>query len=256
MWNNKTVSIVLPAYNEEAGIREAVETFFATNLADEVIVVDNNSVDRTVEEALKAKATVIHETTQGYGAALTRGLKEASGEYVILAEPDGTFESKDILKLLSYSEDFEMVCGTRTTPELIWVEANMTWFLRFGNIVVAKWMQALHNTCSLSDCGCTMRLVRREALHRFLPYFTVRGSHFLPEMLILARKAGLSMVEVPINYRGRKGTSKITGTFKGTWKTGINMIKLITWYRFNTPAPLMAYSRPRPRSTDPHSEQI
>ena len=234
MWNDKTVSVVLPAFNEEMGIREAVESFFATKLVDEVIVVNNNSTDRTVDEALRAKATLIHETQQGYGAALTRGLTEASSDYVILAEPDGTFESKDIMKLLSYADDFEMVCGTRTTKELVWDEANMTWFLRFGNIIVAKWLEVLHNTCSLSDCGCTLRLIHRESLHRFLSFLTVKDSHFLPEMVILARKSGIRMIEIPVNYRGRKGTSKITGTFKGTWKTGINMIKLITSYRFRT----------------------
>jgi glycosyltransferase involved in cell wall biosynthesis len=232
MWNKKTVSVVLPAYNEEEGIREAVESFFATNVVDEVIVVNNNSTDKTVEETQKTKATLVHESKQGYGAALTRGLMEATGDYVVLAEPDGTFESRDIMKLLSYTDDFDLVCGTRTTRELIWAEANMGWFLRFGNIVVAKWLEVLHNTCSLSDCGCTLRLIHRDALQKFLAYLTVTGSHFLPEMVILARKCGLRIVEIPVNYRGRRGMSKITGTLKGTWKTGTNMIKLITSYRF------------------------
>jgi len=238
MWNGKTVSVVLPAFNEEEGIREAVEGFFVTGVVDEVLVINNNSFDRTVEEAAKTKATIINETRQGYGAALTRGLKEAAGDYIILAEPDGTFVSTDIFKLLSYAYDFEMVCGTRTTRELIWAEANMGWFLRFGNIIVAKWLEVLHNTCSLSDCGCTLRLVSREALQKFLPLLTVAGSHFLPEMVILARKSGLRIVEIPMNYRGRKGMSKITGSLKGTLKTGINMIRLITWYRFKKIAPI------------------
>src|SRR5678815_1500754 len=105
MWNDKTVSVILPAFNEELGIRDAVETFWATGLVDEVLVINNNSTDRTVEEARKTKATIINETKQGYGAALTRGLSEATGNYVVLAEPDGTFESKDIvLSLIHISE--------------------------------------------------------------------------------------------------------------------------------------------------------
>jgi len=245
MWNDKTVSVILPAFNEELGIRDAVETFWATGLVDEVLVINNNSTDRTVEEARKTKATIINETKQGYGAALTRGLSEATGNYVVLAEPDGTFESKDIVKLLAYAEDFDMVCGTRTTRELIWAEANMTWFLRFGNLVVAKMMEFLHNTCSLSDCGCTLRMIRHEALQKFLPFLTVKGSHFLPEMVILARKSGLHVIEIPVNYKGRKGTSKITGTLRGTWKTGINMIRLILRYRFRTIPQLEVSSKPR-----------
>ena len=239
------MSVVLPAYNEEQGIREAVNSFFATNVVDEVIVVNNNSTDGTVEEALKTRATLVHEHSQGYGAALTRGLKEATGDYIILAEPDGTFDSNDVIKLLSYAIDFDLVCGTRTTRELIWSEANMGWFLRFGNIVVAKWLEVLHNTCSLSDCGCTLRLIHRESLQMFLPFLTVKGSHFLPEMVILARKCGLRIVEIPVNYRGRKGLSKITGTLKGTLKTGTNMIILITRYRFKRITPI--YTAPQRR---------
>lgn len=232
MWNNKTVSVVFPAYNEEQSIRSAVETFLATGVVDEVVVVNNNSRDRTVEEASKTPAKIVTETTQGYGAALTCGLKTATGDLVILAEPDGTFISKDIFKLLAYCEDVEMVCGTRTTSELIWAEANMGWFLRVGNWVVAKMLQFLHNTCSLSDCGCTLRLVRRSALEKILPKLTVTRSHFLPEMVILARKNGVKILEIPVNYRGREGVSKITGNMRGILRTGFAMIFLIIRYRF------------------------
>lgn len=235
MWNGKSISVVLPAYNEEQSIRQAVEDFFATKVVDEVIVVNNNSKDHTVEEASKTMARVVHETTQGYGAALTRGLSEASGDLVILAEPDGTFVSGDIFKLLAYSADMDMVCGTRTTREMIWAEANMGWFLRVGNMVVAKMLEALFNTCSLSDCGCTLRLIRRSALEKIQHRLTVRKSHFLPEMVILARMAGLRLIEIPVNYRGRQGISKITGNLVGVLKTGFAMIGLIIRYRFASP---------------------
>jgi len=158
MWNSKTVSIVLPAYNEEKYIRPAVEDFFVEGVVDEVIVVDNNSRDRTAEEAATTRARVVRETAQGYGHALRRGLREASGDLVIMAEPDGTFVGRDVLKLLAYADDFEMVCGTRTTRELIWQQANMGWFLRWGNWTVAKMIQVLYDGPSLTDCGCTLRL--------------------------------------------------------------------------------------------------
>jgi Glycosyltransferases involved in cell wall biogenesis len=232
MLGSKTISVVLPAYNEERHIRPAVDDFFVPNVVDEVVVVDNNSRDRTVDEARQTRARVVQETRQGYGHALRRGIKEATGDIVILAEPDGTFIGRDILKLLAYADDFDMVCGTRTTRELVWEQANMGWFLRVGNWTVAKMIQVLYGGPSLSDCGCTLRLTHRAALEQIVGDLTVGGSHFLPEMLILALKRKLRIIEVPVNYRGRVGESKITGTLKGTLKTGFRMIGIIIKYRF------------------------
>ena len=232
MYGAKTVSIVLPAYNEERYIRSAVEDFFNTGVVDEVIVVDNNSRDRTADEARQTRARLVSEPTQGYGHALRRGLREATGDLVIMAEPDGTFLGRDVVKLLAYAEDFDMVCGTRTTRELIWEQANMGWFLRVGNWTVAKMIQFLYDGPSLSDCGCTLRLTRRAALDRIQDDLAVGGSHFLPEMVVLALLNGLRIVEVPVNYRARVGESKITGTLKGTLRTGFRMIALILRYRF------------------------
>jgi glycosyltransferase involved in cell wall biosynthesis len=232
VYGQKSVTIVLPAYNEEKYIRSAVEDFFGTGLVDEVVVVDNNSRDRTVAEARQTRARVVAETAQGYGHALRRGLREATGDLVIMAEPDGTFIGRDVVKLLAYAEDFDMVCGTRTTRELIWEQANMGWFLRVGNWTVAKMIQVLFDGPSLSDCGCTLRLVRQEALGRIQGDLTIGGSHFLPQMVIAALKQGLRVIEVPVNYRGRVGESKITGTLRGTLRTGFRMIALVLGSRF------------------------
>ena len=227
MYGSKTISVVLPAYNEEQYIRAAVEDFLSTGVVDEVVVVDNNSRDGTADEAALTPARIVRETAQGYGYALRRGLREASSDLIILAEPDGTFVGRDIVKLLAYADDFDMVCGTRTTRELIWEQANMGWFLRVGNWAVAKMVQVLYGGPSLTDCGCTMRLIHRTALARIADDLTVGGSHFLPEMVIAGLKRGLKVIEVPVNYRGRVGESKITGSIKGTLRTGTNMIRLI-----------------------------
>ena len=232
MLGNRTVSVVFPAYNEEQYIAPAVADFSIPGVVDEVLVVDNNSRDRTVEEARRSGARIVHETKQGYGYALRRGLQEATGDIVILAEPDGTFIGRDVLKLLAYADDFDMVCGTRTTRELIWDQANMGWFLRIGNWSVAKMIQLLYGGPSLSDCGCTLRLTHRRALEAFRDDLTVGGSHFLPEMVILGLKRQLKIIEIPVNYRGRVGESKITGTLKGTLRTGFRMIGLVLAYRF------------------------
>jgi glycosyltransferase involved in cell wall biosynthesis len=231
MWEGKTVSVVFPAYNEEPYIRAAVEDFFLPGIVDEIVVVDNNSRDRTAAEARLTRARVVQETAQGYGHALRRGLHEATGDIVIMAEPDGTFMGRDVLKLLAYAGDFDMVCGTRTTRELIWEQANMGWFLRVGNWGVAKLLQVLHDGPSLTDCGCTLRLTNRPALERIRGDLRVGGSHFLPDMVIVALKRGLKVIEVPVNYRGRVGESKITGTLSGTLRTGFRMVGLILSHR-------------------------
>ena len=231
MYHNKTVSVIFPAYNEENYIRAAVEDFFSNGVVDEIVVVNNNSRDRTEEEARKTAARVVLETKQGYGNALQRGLREASGEIIILAEPDSTFMGKDVLKLLAYSDDFDMVCGTRTTAELIWREANMGWFLRLGNWIVAKFTQFLYNTCSLSDMGCTMRLIHRKALLKFVNDLSVGGSHFLPEMIVPSKRKSFCAFCFPANYRGRLAESKITGNLKGTLRTGFRMIALVIRYK-------------------------
>jgi glycosyltransferase involved in cell wall biosynthesis len=232
MHGSKTVSVVLPAYNEARYIRPAVDDFFVPGIVDEVVVVDNNSRDGTAEQARQTRARVVQEARQGYGFALQRGLKEATGDIVILAEPDGTFIGRDVLKLLAYADDFDMVCGTRTTRELLWDQANMGWFLRIGNLTVAKMIQLLYGGPSLSDCGCTLRLTHRAALEKIRDDLTVGGSHFLPEMVILALKRRLTIIEVPVNYRGRVGESKITGSLKGAIVTGLRMIGIILKYRF------------------------
>lgn len=231
MWAGKRVSVVLPAYNEAAGIAAAVTDFAGCPPVDEIIVVDNNSRDGTAELAGRAGAVVVAEPAQGYGHALRRGMAEATGDYVVLAEPDGTFMAKDVLKLLAYADDFDVVLGTRTTRELIWHEANMGWFLRAGNLVVAKLLQVLFDGPSLSDCGCTLRLIRRDAAARIRGRLTVGGSHFLPEMVILSLLESLRVIEVPVNYRGRVGESKITGSLYTAWRVGTRMIGLILSYR-------------------------
>lgn len=231
MYNKRIVSVIFPAYNEEENILSAIEDFFSTGVVDEIIVVDNNSRDKTAQKVLQTKAKLVKENRQGYGFALRKGMDEASGDIVILSEPDGTFAGRDIFKLLSYSDDFEMVLGTRTARELIWHKANMNFFLRWGNVFVAKLLEFLYSGPCLTDCGCTLRLINRNALAAIKEYFTVGKSHFLPEMVILALKNKIRVIEIPVNYRPRVGQSKITGTFRGSLITGTNMIGLIFRYK-------------------------
>jgi hypothetical protein len=132
---------------------------------------------------------------------------------------------------LAFADEFDIVLGTRTTRELIWHGANMGWQLRWGNWLVAKLLQVLFDGPSLSDCGCTLRLIRRRALDSLLPRFTVGGAHFLPEMVCLALLSRFRLVEVPVNYRDRVGQSKITGSRATALRVGWRMARLILRYR-------------------------
>lgn len=232
MWKDKSISVVFPAYNEEENIGKAIKDFISSGYIDEVIVIDNNSLDKTAAEAEKAGANVLYETKQGYGYALQKGLREARGDYIIMAEPDGTFSGGDVLKLIAYADEFDMVMGTRTSKELIWSGAHMDLFLKWGNWAVAKILEVLFNGPSLTDMGCTLRLIRRSSLLKFLDRLSVGGSYFLAEMTILSLISSLRVIEIPVNYRPRVGKSKITGSRGNAIKVGLNMLITILKHRF------------------------
>lgn len=231
MYGDKRVVVGMPAYNEVVNISSAVEAFSDQQHVDEVVVVDNNSTDGTAEFAEKVGATVVQEPRQGYGYACQRALAEANerGDILGLVEPDGTFVARDIEKLLAYVPDFDFVVGTRTSSELIWEGANMGSFLRWGNWFVAKLLEVSHNTSSLTDVGCTFRVIRSDAYQQIREDLLVGESHFSPEMLIRVAQHDVPMVEVPVNYRPRKGESKITGELASAVKLGVVMIAFIIY---------------------------
>jgi hypothetical protein len=173
----------------------------------------------------------VFESVQGYGAAMRRGFHEAKGDLVIVAEPDGTFQGHDTVKMLAYSDDFEVVYGTRTVKELIWKGANMGIFLKWGNYWVGKLMEFLFNSTSLTDVGCTLRCVRREALLDLEPFFTIDGSFFGPQMMVLSILMKMKMIQIPVNYTKRVGHSSVTGNKWVAFKLGLRMIRMILSYR-------------------------
>lgn len=227
---NRKVSLIFPAYNEEENIRNAILDFKSLNIFDEILVINNNSKDKTAEIAGESGATVINELTQGYGASITRGLKEANGDYLVLCEPDGTFKAADTLKLLPHLNDFDMVTGSRTNLHFIEKGANMGPLLRWGNISLAKLIQLLFGP-KLTDCGCTFRVMRRSLIIKILPFLTVKWSHFLSQLVILTALSNHSILEMPVHYQKRVGVSKITGSFKRALLVGIRMLSLTLKYR-------------------------
>ena len=232
MWHGHSVSVVLPTYNEKDSIRRVIENFEATGVVDEILVINNNAADGTSEEVARTTAREILERRQGYGFAIQRGLAEAQGEYLVVCEPDGTFLARDVFKLLSYAEDFHVVYGSRTSQQLVWRGANMGLFLRWGNWAVAKYLEFLYNATSLTDVGCTLRLVHRSVAEAMLPAFRIGGSAFGPEMMTLSLRARCRVIQVPINYLPRVGVSAVTGDPVKAFFLGLRMIQLITTRRF------------------------
>jgi glycosyltransferase involved in cell wall biosynthesis len=238
-WRGSRISVVLPTYNERDSIRAAVLDFACLDVIDEILVINNNAAAGTSEEVAAAVEQVrnetvvreIHESRQGYGFAIQRGLREAIGDYIVVAEPDGTFLGRDTFKLLAYVEDFDVVYGSRTARTFIWRGANMGLWLRWGNWGVAKLMEFLFNSTNLTDVGCTMRLIRRDALSKLERQFTVGGSAFGPEMMLLSLLHGLRVIQVPVNYLPRVGVSSVTGDMRTAIRLGFSMIRLVLRYR-------------------------
>jgi glycosyltransferase involved in cell wall biosynthesis len=241
-WRGCRISVVFPTYNERDSIRSAILDFAATDVVDEILVINNNAAAGTSEEVSQAIDSVpngtlvreIHEPRQGYGFAIQRGLREATGDYIVVSEPDGTFLGRDMFKLLAYVEDFDVVYGSRTARTFIWRGANMPAWLRWGNWSVAKLMELLFNSTNLTDVGCTMRLVRREALSHIADEFTVGGSAFGPEMMLLSLLHGLRVIQVPVNYLPRVGVSSVTGDQRKAFVLGLWMIGLVLRYRLRS----------------------
>lgn len=231
MYLGKKVSIVFPVYNEKENIRAAIEEFLGHPAVDEVIAVDNNSSDGSDEEIKRTSARYIRETKQGYGAALKRGMREATGDLIVTCEPDGTFRASDLDRLLIYSKDYEVVLGTRTSRNPVWSGGdsgvNMYFSLRVGNWAVAKLLEYLFNGPSFTDVGCTYKLIRRHAYERIKDFLTVDGSYFSPEYMIRVLQYKLPVVEIPVQYGARIGTSKITGQRSKAILLGFRMIGFI-----------------------------
>jgi glycosyltransferase involved in cell wall biosynthesis len=248
MWYRHTVTVIFPTYNEQDSIYDEIQSCFSIGYVDEVVVVNNNAAPGTSEEVARTRAIEVFEPRQGYGFAIRRGLREATGDYLVVSEPDGTFKQRDIIKLLAYADEFDLVLGTRTARDLIWRGANMGTFLRWGNWAVAKLMEVLFNTVNLTDVGCTLRLIKREALQEVEPYFRVGGSYFGPEMMLLAFIRGLRVIQIPVNYRQRVGRSSVTGHVHKAFFLGWKMIFLILYYR------VISLVRSLPRRPNAHSE--
>lgn len=234
MWNGQTLSVVLPTYNEKDSIADIALKFEKIDAVDEVIVVNNNAAVGTSEEVARTGAREVIETTQGYGAAIKRGLRESDTDLVAICEPDGTFDPEDLRKLLAFMPECDYVVGSRTVSNFIWQGANMGLLLQWGNWAVAKMIEALYNTSYLSDVGCTFRVMTREQKENVLARSTLDGSAYGLEMLLIAVIMRIKLVQVPVNYHPRVGVSSVTGDFGKTVELGLEMMLLVLKMRLRS----------------------
>lgn len=208
------VTVALTAYNDEASIGEAVRDFLEHPQVERVLVVSNNSRDRTIEFARAAGAITINEERGGYGHCVLRCLQEAllypDAELIVLCEGDMTFRAHDIPKFLAYASHADIVNGTRIVEQLRARSTQLTTFMFYGNFFVAKLLELKHlGRGTLTDMGTTYKLAHRDSLERLLPRLTPRVNlEFNAYLLDMALRSGELVVECPITFHPRVGVSK------------------------------------------------
>jgi glycosyltransferase involved in cell wall biosynthesis len=237
----KRISMVIPAYNEEASIGYVVRDF--KPLVHEVLVVDNSSQDRTSEVAAAAGARVERVRLTGYGDTIRHGLDRAAGDILVVVEGDFSFRSRDLARMLEYLKEADMIVGTRTTREM--QGANMKGPVRWGNVIVAKGVEALwwSKQPRFTDVGCTYRALWKDTWRVLAPYIKSVGPDLSPEMMVAALALDQRIIEIPVSYRRRiAGESKHSANCIRIARTALLMLKAILRWRFAPPAPA---TRPR-----------
>jgi hypothetical protein len=227
---NRTMTVVLTAYNDEESIGPSVRDFLGHPLVRRVIVIDNNSRDNTARRAAQAGAMVIIHKQPGYGQCVYRALTEAAScpdtELTLLCEGDRTFRAFDIDKFMAYAPHADVVNGTRIVEQLRSPVTQLTTFMYYGNFVVGKLLELKHiGRGTLTDVGTTYKLVRNAALVRLLPHLNREiNLEFNAHFLDIALGLGTRVVECPVTFHPRVGESK--GGNTSNWralKVGVRM---------------------------------
>lgn len=217
------LSVVIPALNEEEPIAAVVRDCLATGLAREVIVVDNASTDRTTERARAAGAKVVLEPVPGYGRACAAGVRSISPdcEVVVFLDGDGSdcpeLMDRLVQPIVEGKQDFVIGSRTRGKRE----PGSMNFQQVFAGRVAGLLLRLLYGI-RYTDM-CPFRAIRREALDRLGMKEETYGWNL--EMQMRAARAGLRILEVPVNHRCRAGgESKVSGTLRGTFVAGTRIV--------------------------------
>ena len=221
------VSIVIPALNEEEPIADVVRECLATGASKEIIVADNGSTDQTAQRAREAGARVVSEPTRGYGRACAAGVRAISSqsEIVLFLDGDGSdcpeFIPQLIEPIARGTHDF--VIGSRTRGKREPGSMNMQQIFagRF-----AGWLLSILYGVRYTDMS-PFRTIRRDALEKLGMREKTYGWNL--EMQMRAARAGLRILEIPVNHRRRTGgVSKVSGTLRGTFVAGTRIIATLS----------------------------
>jgi len=220
------VSVLIPAHNEEASIGLVIGEI-PKDLVDEIVVADNASTDRTGEVAREAGALVVEEPRPGYGAACLAAMAAMSHpDIVVFLDGDHSDYPEEISFLLEpiLENQADLVIGSRTLGQV--EKGALTPQQRYGNALATNLIRLLFRV-RFTDLG-PFRAIRGDALERI--GMVDRDYGWTVEMQVKAARLGLRCVEVPVRYRKRIGTSKISGTLSGTLKAGTKILWTIFKY--------------------------
>ena len=230
MRNAHKIGAVIPAYNEESAIGQVIAAIPAW--VDRIVVADNGSTDGTARTARAAGAHIVHEPERGYGAACLRAL-EAVKDMDIIVFLDGDFsdfpQEMDRLTDPIIKGTAQLVIGSRVRGQA--EKGALTPQQVFGNWLACR-LIALIWGMRFTDLG-PFRAISRTALDRM--QMADRNYGWTVEMQIKAARMGLAVREVPVSYRRRIGTSKVSGTLKGSLLAGSKILGLIAYYALVCP---------------------
>lgn len=222
----KTV-VIIPALNEERSIGQVIADI-PRDLATEIVVVDNGSTDSTARVASGCGATVVSEERRGYGQACLAGINYIKSslyppDIIVFLDGDYSDYPREMKTLLSpITEDgYDLVIGSRTVGER--EKGALLPQAIVGNYVATRLIKLLYGV-SFTDLG-PFRAIRYDRLLSL----GMRDETFgwTVEMQVKAAKRRLRCTEVPVSYRRRIGTSKVTGTVKGSFMAGVKIIWMI-----------------------------
>jgi glycosyltransferase involved in cell wall biosynthesis len=226
MRNGKKVSVVIPCYNEEEGIRLVMERM--PDFVDEVIVVDNASTDATEQVATGLGAKVIRETRKGYGRAYKTGFRAAQGDVIVTMDGDGTYPTIAIGYLLDVLEEegLDFISARRMATD--WKDSFDSVLRYLGNKIFNLFVIMLYFR-HLRDCLSGMWVFKRSVLEKTDAHDD--GMSFSEEIKLEAFcNKELKCREVPVvfQYSTRSGVAKLS-----PWKDGFNGIAFFFGKRFN-----------------------
>ena len=201
-----TVSVLIPAYNEEesiAGTVAAIQKHSVGLKALEIIVINDGSTDRTGEIARGLPVTLLeHETNTGYGSGLKDGLQQAQHEFILIADADGTYPLEDIPKLLAHAAGHAMVVGARTGAVV-----QVPLLRRPGKWIITRLAEYLSKR-KIPDLNSGFRVFRKDVALRFLSLYP-DGFSFTTTITLAMLTNHYKVKFIPINYHRRVGKSSI-----------------------------------------------